>query len=61
MTRHGYDEAMREIGRRAAENGLKFAHIDGNNIFDGRSRDLWREGWRQQKSMEAVRASAECG
>lgn len=48
--RHGYDNAMRTIGRRAAENGAPITLIDdGGPDLTDRDRKLWREGWRQQK------------
>ena len=49
--RPGHNEGMREIGRRAAANGLPIEHIDNSNrdLWTADDRWRWRAGWRQQK------------
>lgn len=49
--RLGYREGLREIGRRAAENGLPIGHIDRPSAypFGDSDKALWREGWRERR------------
>lgn len=47
--RPGYYDGIREMGRRAAENGAPITRIDENDMLGQRDRELWRDGWRRQK------------
>lgn len=51
--RPGYEEGVREIGRRAASNGKPITLIDASTIFDAHDKGLWREGWREWKRSNA--------
>jgi len=49
MGRPGYDEGIKEIGRRAALNGLSLAYVDtklSELDLSERDKKLWRDGWR---------------
>jgi hypothetical protein len=43
------DDAFRQIGRRAADNGAAIAIIDDADDWTPRERELWREGWREAR------------
>ena len=51
--RPGHNEGMREIGRRAAANGLPIEHIDRpSDLLTATDRWHWRAGWRETKRKQ---------